>query len=549
MTSKQTASDSRRWPAALQSRVARRLAMLFIGSALVPMVGLAAVTLYRTNDYLQRESATRLRYDAKTVMMEALGRIELTESTLRVLGTTLTSDGVLSTSDPRLDALFPKRPAVLTFIEPKGHHVDYGKAVTLPAFTDAQQRQIKNHLPLVIAASDKGVGDLLVVPAADSPALTIASLDYAQIFGLDDLDPLPPDAELCVHQQGRLLVCSSGAQGRIATAATAITEDQEAELVSDDGDRFLARARSIPLQVAYGSEPWTMVLMRPRSVTAQPTRAFVGDFWKVAIGTLLLVSLLALSQVRRQLQPLNALMEGTRRLGQRQFRTPVRISSGDEFESLGDAFNTLSRDLARQFDELEAFGLGTLETLARTIDAKSSWTAGHSSRVTALAVKIAVEMKLPSQEIEQLRRGGLVHDIGKLATPPHILDKPARLNDDELAIMRQHPMQGVHILEPIASFKPLLPIVAQHHERWDGKGYPAGLAGKQIARTARVLAVADVFDAIRADRPYRTGMPFSRVVAIIETDSGTHFDPDVVAAFLRLARGHQLGEELLAKTA
>jgi putative nucleotidyltransferase with HDIG domain len=263
-------------------------------------------------------------------------------------------------------------------------------------------------------------------------------------------------------------------------------------------------------------------------------QAFLLDFWKVLALSLLVVSLLVVSQVRRQMHPLVALTAATRRLAARDFSTPVAVSSGDEFEELGASFNQLSAELGRQFAELEAFSQGTLEALARTIDAKSHWTAGHSERVTTMAVALALEMQLPEAEVTLLRRGGLVHDIGKLATPQEILDKAEMLTQEEEIIMRNHTLDGVHILEPIPAFRALLPIVEQHHERWDGRGYPHGLAGVNIARTARVLAVADVFDAMRSDRPYRTGMPRANVVTMIRAGAGTHFDPDVVVAFVRL---------------
>jgi HD-GYP domain-containing protein (c-di-GMP phosphodiesterase class II) len=143
-------------------------------------------------------------------------------------------------------------------------------------------------------------------------------------------------------------------------------------------------------------------------------------------------------------------------------------------------------------------------------------------------------MGLPDTEISELSRGGLVHDIGKLATPPGILDKEGTLTPEEFAIMREHPRKGVHILEPIPAFGPLLPIVGQHHERWDGAGYPDGLGGEQIARTARVLAVADVWDALSSDRPYRKGLPIADVVRMISAGAGSQFDPRAVDAFVRV---------------
>jgi putative nucleotidyltransferase with HDIG domain len=236
--------------------------------------------------------------------------------------------------------------------------------------------------------------------------------------------------------------------------------------------------------------------------------------------------------VRRQLRPLDALMAATTRLQRRDFSEPITLKSADEFEVLGQAFNTLSAELARQFADLETFSLGTLDTLARAIDAKSHWTAGHSDRVTAMAVAIAEAMGLPEDEVADLRRGGPVHDIGKLATPPEILDKPGALTPEEFAIMKQHTTKGVEILRPIAAFERLLPIVGQHHERWDGRGYPDGLAGMAIARTARVLAVADVYDALRSDRPYRPGRDELEVLQIITDGAGSHFDPAAVDAFL-----------------
>ena len=250
--------------------------------------------------------------------------------------------------------------------------------------------------------------------------------------------------------------------------------------------------------------------------------------------TLLAVTWISVTQVRRQLQPLALLIAATRRLSRRDFDTAIRIRSGDEFQELGDAFAQLARELQEQFAELEAFNQGTLEALGRTIDAKSPWTAGHSSRVTELALLLAEAMPLSPEHVAVIRRGGPVHDIGKLATPGRLLDKPGALTPEELAEMRQHPAQGVHILEPIPAFKPLLPVVGQHHERWDGKGYPAGLAGEDIDITARVLAVADVFDALRSHRPYRQGMPLSKVIGIIEEGCGTHFDPTVIEAFRRV---------------
>ena len=187
---------------------------------------------------------------------------------------------------------------------------------------------------------------------------------------------------------------------------------------------------------------------------------------------------------------------------------------------------------ARLVEELDALNWGALYALARAIDAKSPWTAGHSERVTNLALQIGKMMGLSQPELELMHRGGLLHDIGKLGIPPPILDKPGRLTDEELRCMRSHVQIGVRILEPIVAYGEVMPIVLQHHERFDGKGYPHGIAGDAIDPYARIFSVADCYDAQVSDRPYRAGMDRRQVIENISRDAGHAFDPRVVEAFL-----------------
>ena len=195
--------------------------------------------------------------------------------------------------------------------------------------------------------------------------------------------------------------------------------------------------------------------------------------------------------------------------------------------------------------QLEEMAWGTLRAMARAIDAKSPWTAGHSERVSALAVALGQELVLPSDQIDLLLRGGLLHDVGKIGIPASVLDHPGRLSDEQMDSMRQHPVIGARILEPIDAFRDALPLVRSHHERIDGKGYPDGLMGNEIPYLARVMAVADVFDAMSSDRPYRPPIAVERVHEMIRQDSGTAFEPEIVEALGRiLARGwdHSTGK-------
>jgi putative nucleotidyltransferase with HDIG domain len=160
--------------------------------------------------------------------------------------------------------------------------------------------------------------------------------------------------------------------------------------------------------------------------------------------------------------------------------------------------------------------------------------------VTNLALKLGHAMGLSAESLEIMHRGGLLHDIGKIGTPPAVLDKVGRLEPEEMQIMRDHVKIGVRILEPVPCFREALPMVAQHHEWFDGSGYPAGLAGENISLHARILAVADCYDAIVSDRPYRKGLPARQALEILRQKSGKQFDPMVIEVFERLAAAGQL---------
>jgi HD-GYP domain-containing protein (c-di-GMP phosphodiesterase class II)/HAMP domain-containing protein len=187
---------------------------------------------------------------------------------------------------------------------------------------------------------------------------------------------------------------------------------------------------------------------------------------------------------------------------------------------------------SRLIDELTALSWGTLEAFARAIDAKSPWTAGHSERVSTLSLRIAEQLGHSESELEVLHRGALLHDTGKLGISVDLLDKPDRLDDEELREVMKHPAVGRRILQPITAFSDILPIVEQHHEFFDGSGYPKRLAGEEIDINARILAVADTYDAMTSDRPYRKGFDHEKAVDLILEESGKQFDPEVLKAFM-----------------
>ena len=189
---------------------------------------------------------------------------------------------------------------------------------------------------------------------------------------------------------------------------------------------------------------------------------------------------------------------------------------------------------ARLIKDLEELFIGTVKSLSSAIDAKSPWTAGHSERVTKYALDIAREMGLGRDEMRSLELAGLLHDIGKIGTYDFLLDKPGKLEPDEMEIVRMHPVKGAAILEPIKKFKDIIPAIRHHHEFFDGNGYPDNLKGENIPFLARILAVADTYDAMKADRPYRPGRSKEYIVNEFRRCSGTQFDPNVVEVFLKV---------------
>ncbi len=192
---------------------------------------------------------------------------------------------------------------------------------------------------------------------------------------------------------------------------------------------------------------------------------------------------------------------------------------------LQDAADRASAELLHAYDM-------TIEGWSRALDLRDKETEGHTQRVTEMTLRLARAMGISEAEIVHIRRGALLHDIGKMGIPDQILLKPDRLTDDEWTVMKRHPNYAYEMLSPIPFLRTALDIPLCHHERWDGAGYPHGLRGEEIPLSARIFAVADVWDALRSDRPYRKAWAPERVRDHIQELSGSHFDPKVVSLFL-----------------
>ncbi|MEI8306753.1 MAG: HD domain-containing phosphohydrolase [Chloroflexales bacterium] len=218
----------------------------------------------------------------------------------------------------------------------------------------------------------------------------------------------------------------------------------------------------------------------------------------------------------------------TKPFNRAELRARVRtITRLNRFRTLLDEREQAAEEVTKAYD-------ATLEGWSRALDLRDHETEGHSRRVTEMTVRLAQAMNIDNDKIEHIRRGALLHDIGKMGVPDAVLLKPGPLNDEEWTIMRRHPSMAYELLTPITYLHDALEIPWCHHEKWDGTGYPRRLAGEDIPLAARIFAIVDVWDALSNDRPYRKAWQPEAVFHHLASLSGTHFDPAVATAFLRL---------------
>lgn len=199
-----------------------------------------------------------------------------------------------------------------------------------------------------------------------------------------------------------------------------------------------------------------------------------------------------------------------------------------------EAFFNMLEDINESYKELEDLFIKLIRVMINSLDAKSPWTKGHSERVSLYAEQIAQQMLFEGDEIKHIRLAGLLHDIGKIGTFDYLLDKPGKLTPEEFEIVKKHPAQGAAILIEIKQLHDIVPMVKYHHEKIDGTGYPYRLKGDEIPIGAKILHVADSFDSMTSDRPYRPAPSIDYALSELRKHKGTQFDPLVVDAFLRV---------------
>lgn len=697
-------------PAFLRTRVARRIFLSFVVSALLPITVLAIVAYWHVAGQLERQGQERLRDAARTMGQGIHERMAFLHSELSNLATALPNPLPRDWQAPaRWETILGHRLLGLALVTEEGRHIaGFGETPAVPPQTQWEEAHLSGGGMLLRTfgrADERRVVALKAARPDRAAPVLLAHVDARHLWsGGDPEAALGTGVDLCLlDDAGFTLDCSRPlAAVRIEQMAHGVAGRHAGSFPwSDDGVDYLAGFWSPSLHlyrptVAGTAVPpqWRVILSEPMAAVLSPMVRFQRTFPLVVLLAVWVVLLLSNIQIRRSTAPLSALQAGTQRVAERDFTTPVRVQSGDEFEDLAGSFNTMASQLdaqfrvmtamnrldravlssldrsvimdtvlahgreflgcdaiivgvaeqdredsfwtivaadpnrhgkivsrarpepqdlsalgvrsdllvvneverlpqflrrppfigngyqsftilpiqlqnrtagviavayratpahdaddrvrvrqlvdqmgvalanTRLFEQLESLKVGALTALARTIDAKSPWTAGHSERVAAGARLLGQTLGMSADELEMIHRGSLLHDIGKIGVSAHVLDKPGPLTPAEEREMQSHPELGVRILAPIEAYSDVIPIVLHHHEKIDGTGYPAGLRGAAIPFPVRVVAVADVYDALTSDRPYRRDWTRRAAIAHIRDSAGTQFDQDVVQAFL-----------------
>jgi HD-GYP domain-containing protein (c-di-GMP phosphodiesterase class II) len=277
------------------------------------------------------------------------------------------------------------------------------------------------------------------------------------------------------------------------------------------------------------------------------TRATI-QWVAIALALAIAAALLFASGIAR---PIGILAARTHEIAQGNYQQRVELKTHNEIGELAQNFNAMSASIETAIAQLKKAAhenhllfINSVRMLAAAIDAKDPYTRGHSERVARYSIAIGKNLSLPDKEMRDLRISALLHDVGKIGIDDRILRKPGALSDEEFEVMKQHPAKGAAIMSGVAQLIDIIPGMKYHHEKWSGGGYPDGLEGEQIPMQARIVAIADTFDAMTTNRPYQKAMELSYVVEKIKSFAGTRFDPRVVDAFVNaVKRGDIVIEE------
>ena len=302
-----------------------------------------------------------------------------------------------------------------------------------------------------------------------------------------------------------------------------------------------SRGEAVLASIAPVGDPdWGVLVERDRDLAFATVDQMVRDTLLWSAVALAGALLLGLSFARKLSQPISRLAASTRAISQGQYGATVRVAGTEEIAELSESFNRMSVSIRDAFEKVQRAArenhelfMASIRALAAAIDAKDPYTAGHSERVALYASAIAKEMDLPEEDVGRVRLAALLHDVGKIGVDDRIIRKPTALTEEEFEIMKCHPVKGAAIMGAIPQLSDVIPGMKYHHEKWEGGGYPEGLKGEDIPLQARIVSVADCFDAMTTARPYQRAMEVRYVLRKIREMAPARYEPRIVEALIR----------------
>lgn len=292
-----------------------------------------------------------------------------------------------------------------------------------------------------------------------------------------------------------------------------------------------------------GRPDWGVVVQKPEEKAFASVDTMIratAEWIVIALALAIVVSVIFASGIAR---PIRVLAERSREIANGNYQQRVNLKTHNEIGELAHNFNVMSDAIQESIEQLKKAAhennllfINSVRMLAAAIDAKDPYTRGHSERVARYSIAIGKNVGLSEKEMRNLRISALLHDVGKIGIDDRILRKPGALSDDEFEVMKQHPAKGAAIMSGVAQLIDIIPGMKYHHEKWGGGGYPDGLVGDQIPMQARIVSIADTFDAMTTNRPYQKAMELNYVVEKIKSFAGTRFDPRVIDAFVQAVK-------------
>lgn len=426
---------------------------------------------------------------------------------------------------------------------------------------------INKEMDLALVAASQGqpyIGTFQIITAANQPAVIVAVpvVDDDQVIGtVEALVSLRRVAEkigdegkgdvtaFLVDRKGRVLIHSEPAVNvqrpdfsylKIVQSFNKAPMRLTESYTDNRGGTPLTMLGTV---APVGRPDWGVVVQKPESKAYVSVNKMVRatiTWVSIALAVAIIAAIVFASGIAR---PIRALAEKTREIATGNYQQRVELKTHNEIGELAENFNSMSGAIEHAVDQLKKAAhennllfINSVRMLAAAIDAKDPYTRGHSERVARYSIAIGKNLGLSEKEMRNLRISALLHDVGKIGIDDRILRKPGALSDDEFELMKGHPAKGAAIMSGVAQLIDIIPGMKYHHEKWGGGGYPEGLLGEQIPVQARIVAIADTFDAMTTNRPYQKAMELNYVVEKIKSFAGTRFDPHVVEAFANAVR-------------